>query len=1187
MSRDFKNQLFTDDPATLARRRQAFNAFVHDLSNPLYSDKLESRKAPHDNLYKYQAARMNVAFNATLNKRLYQMHPVYLANKYGVSLKDARAQSERMVEALVEDKDYEPVLLNKYPWIAFHIPPPAFSSDDLSEGEEDSTYHADDETDLDSDGEYDVVAEGSHRSSDFHGDGQRSASTQASSAPGCSDEEESLYFGDVDDDPYRDGESSVHEESDLDVGGVVDLDFDLEVDGLNDVSSTSSGRSDDGQRRSSNQGDESGQTDRSAFFSQNRLSLFFSDSEDEDEPPELETSRVDRAIERARARQPISEFENLLIFEDVSLLANAPMSLQEDFELLKFCVRCWDPAFNGPREGGTEDEDDAAPGEDGEDGEGAVPTAPRPNNQRGAVRGSGKNPWPLLSFSMMMSQFLERECLKDRKLKLWGLLPHSSKSTKFIMLDKLILKRTWKRARDWWRTKLGIQRRREAHFTQWCRQFEDRITNLQLKELSIASFFNPPRCPKGYSLASTILTNGYVAFCLALLGRLLTLVSLLYVWLVTRSYELHFRFEKRVPKSVHRARDDLPKGNAVRVSVHKYLKNHENDAKFAPLLAEASKNLQQQRAATTNEPQNSDDSAAPNGSGTGIELGSRSGLSEPRDENLSARSAVVAVELESLSEEDELERPRKKRHHAPSSSLALSDVENADAEAMDVEYAAAYAFAEAMDVDCVAAYAFAEAMDVDCVAAAALAEAMDVDCVASVALAEAMDVDCVADSDTGFGFRESDTQSRSVVANEEEDEFDGLERPRKRKREVSSSLALAATGVHMTGVDCATVDVEGPGGGVADAVDVASVGGQVEDSDGGRVPPYEFLMEHFAGCDPGHHNVLKVVTPAEPLKREDGTPIDWRRDEYGRPLMEERGLTLHEYNQKSGRWLVTKKLRQIQNGRTMNVQEIDNSEHPPSGARTRRDYSGRRSVARALHDAQRELARHTLKTMDPWSFLDAVHVHSQLYPTVYNAYHEKEFLKAKFQCKRQTQKTIDLLLNDVTFNRTKIVGLGHGTKVNGLKGCGPGPPIKRIRKIASKKRYPIFVVDENCTSLRSSCCEGANLTGAEIVVEKQYRVWDRAKFEETGQFRTMLVTITHRGRSHTTRVCNNCGSESDRDYSAAIQILRVLFEQVVLCQKRPWFLEYTLPSFEVIRIEPRGLASFDACWQRRVAQAQN
>jgi hypothetical protein len=303
--------------------------------------------------------------------------------------------------------------------------------------------------------------------------------------------------------------------------------------------------------------------------------------------------------------------------------------------------------------------------------------------------------------------------------------------------------------------------------------------------------------------------------------------------------------------------------------------------------------------------------------------------------------------------------------------------------------------------------------------------------------------------------------------------------------------------------------------------------------------------------------------------------------------MEERGMTLKEFNQKSGRWLVTKKLRRIQQGKTMNVHQIDNSETALPGARRVKHHSGQRSIARALRDAEKELSRHTLKTMDPWAFMTAVKVHQRLFRTFHKAFSEKELLKAKFNRKSRTQKTIDDLLNHVTWDRTKIAGLGHGTKVNGLRGCGPGPPIKRIRKHASKKRYPIFVVDENCTSLRSSCCEGAELRGAEQLVEKQFRVFDRAKSEETGQFHTKWVTITQRVISHSIRVCNSCGSRYLRDTSAAIQILRVLFEEVLLCQKRPWFLEYNLPSLDAIAVEPRGLASFDACWRRRFRHDQN
>ena len=164
----------------------------------------------------------------------------------------------------------------------------------------------------------------------------------------------------------------------------------------------------------------------------------------------------------------------------------------------------------------------------------------------------------------------------------------------------------------------------------------------------------------------------------------------------------------------------------------------------------------------------------------------------------------------------------------------------------------------------------------------------------------------------------------------------------------------------------------------------------------------------------------------------------------------------------------------------------------------------------------------SLKTANFESFLDSARQRFQGYSVLYRHYGNRTFLKAKLATRIKQQKWLETVLKIMTWDGTKAVGFGDGSKFSGFKGLGVGGPMAKIRRFAIKRGYSVTLVNEDYTSKNSCCCN---------TVVKQAK-----KNKNGSEFWTNLV----RGHS----ICQRCGRSWNRDVNAAINIWKLFHDFV-------------------------------------------
>lgn len=242
---------------------------------------------------------------------------------------------------------------------------------------------------------------------------------------------------------------------------------------------------------------------------------------------------------------------------------------------------------------------------------------------------------------------------------------------------------------------------------------------------------------------------------------------------------------------------------------------------------------------------------------------------------------------------------------------------------------------------------------------------------------------------------------------------------------------------------------------------------------------------NFAASDVGHYNILTSFSPYH-FHRMNGT----RNGEI-------RNYTKWRFNFESKRNKVNRKVKLLQ-----------------------RDLG--------IRVCQNILSQHTMKTTSLENMRKAVLVRCKFYDALYVHYSNRQYMKLKMEARIANQRAIDDMLNWVTYGKSKILGIGDGSKTTGFKGTSPGGPTKKIKRHAIKCGYEVVLVNEAYTSKRSACCHGHDL-------KPMKRTAANGEKEDI----------------HGLRICKKCGRTWDRDVSAALNIFDVFYDHMVLGGPRP------------------------------------
>ena len=161
----------------------------------------------------------------------------------------------------------------------------------------------------------------------------------------------------------------------------------------------------------------------------------------------------------------------------------------------------------------------------------------------------------------------------------------------------------------------------------------------------------------------------------------------------------------------------------------------------------------------------------------------------------------------------------------------------------------------------------------------------------------------------------------------------------------------------------------------------------------------------------------------------------------GTPFMEIRNVSKGQYNHYSGRNGVNAWTRKLRRRGGVELQERNN-----------------------------DLTQNTTKTSHFSRMIPAVAAKRRQWLPLYHVWNNREFQKRKVAARIQEKRTIDKLLHWITWEGSKLLGVGDCSRTTGIPGTTPGGPNKRILQQGVKKGYRIYLVDEQYTSKRSCCC---------------------------------------------------------------------------------------------------------------------
>ncbi|CAK9017995.1 Hypothetical protein SCF082_LOCUS13902 [Durusdinium trenchii] len=260
----------------------------------------------------------------------------------------------------------------------------------------------------------------------------------------------------------------------------------------------------------------------------------------------------------------------------------------------------------------------------------------------------------------------------------------------------------------------------------------------------------------------------------------------------------------------------------------------------------------------------------------------------------------------------------------------------------------------------------------------------------------------------------------------------------------------------------------------------------------------QIRRDDIVAVDPGNKNPYTAVRCTD-------------RTFKGKPLFETRTVSKAEYNLKSKRTKTKKR-----------------------ADRDRKRFG--------LVEVEDQMASLSFKT-DAFEVVKAaVHLRLRHHQRMHDAQSNRQKLKLKFEARIAEQRQIDAILKDLTFGfEAKVVVIGDGSRMSGIRGTTCGVPNSKIKRKAVKvgKERGFFVksADESYTSRRSWCCKGRDMTNM-----------------KTGNQRD---AEGRRSKVHGLCICTGCHKVWSRDVNGAINIWHVAVNKL-RNQGRPWWLEASI-----------------------------
>jgi len=221
-------------------------------------------------------------------------------------------------------------------------------------------------------------------------------------------------------------------------------------------------------------------------------------------------------------------------------------------------------------------------------------------------------------------------------------------------------------------------------------------------------------------------------------------------------------------------------------------------------------------------------------------------------------------------------------------------------------------------------------------------------------------------------------------------------------------------------------------------------------------------------------------------------------DASGERIFDKRAVTKKWYDRRSGRKIV----------------------------RQRSEARSNRAQKQGLLDA---ITNNTLKTVDPVAFRRAIVARRDSYAALYAFQNNKRFKKLKFAMRQRTQRAIEQLVEYISWGGAAVCVIGDCAKTTGFRGCTPGGPVKRIKRLMVQKGLRVVEEKEAYSTKSSVCCHGAQNS----CMKNGHSVHDykNGKFLETPAKMPRKV--------HGILVCQRCKRTWNRDVVGAVNILDI------------------------------------------------
>ena len=194
----------------------------------------------------------------------------------------------------------------------------------------------------------------------------------------------------------------------------------------------------------------------------------------------------------------------------------------------------------------------------------------------------------------------------------------------------------------------------------------------------------------------------------------------------------------------------------------------------------------------------------------------------------------------------------------------------------------------------------------------------------------------------------------------------------------------------------------------------------------------------------------------------------------------------------------------------------------------------KRSAARTNHAQKRglmdDITNNTLKTTDPAAFRRAIIARRDAYGALYEHNNNKRFKKLKFAMRQRTERAIDQLVDYISWEGRAVCVIGDCSKTTGFRGCTPGGPVKKIKRLMVKKGMRVVEENEAWSTQSSVCCPGQ---AKNQCMKNGHSIHDY----KNGKFVDNPAKMPR--KVHGILICQRCKRTWNRDVVGAINILDI------------------------------------------------